>query len=222
MTHSPVEKHFDQVAKSYDSGKEKYSFYYSTIKKLLSDLIGPKKIVMEFGCGTGDLLASLNPKIGIGYDLSPEMIKIAKIRHKSSKNLTFSAILPSNHLNHYDFIFLTDVIEHLEDVEGTFSEIRKLMNSKTILINTMANPLWEPILMIWEKLGWKMEEGPHKRISYKDIKILSDKVGLKIIKHDYKLLVPINIPFITNFANTYLEKYLKPLCFIEYFVAVKV
>lgn len=226
MIRSPVEKHFDKVATTYDSGKEKYSFYYSTIKRLLKEIIGTNKVVIEYGCGTGDLLASLNPKMGLGYDLSPEMIKVAKSKHKSKTNLYFSDTFLTHkskfiNLKSADVIFMTDVIEHLEDVEGTFTEIRKLMNTKTIFINTMANPLWEPLLILWEKMGWKMQEGPHKRISYKDIKILSDRLGLRIIKHDYKLLVPINIPFITNFANKYLENYLKPLCFIEYFVAVK-
>jgi len=216
MKNSAVEKHFDKVAASYDLGKEKYSFYYSSLKRLLVSLIGKNKVVFEFGCGTGDLLTSLKPKTGYGMDISPRMISIAKSKH--NKKIVFSVMLPKRK---FDYIFMSDVIEHLEDPTKTFEQIFSLMENKTKLIITMANPKWEPLLMVWEKLGLKMKEGPHKRISDDELLITIGKAGMKIVKHDYKLLIPINIPFITDFANTHLEKYLKHLAFIEYFVAVK-
>lgn len=221
MKKSIVEKHFDKVADGYDEGKKKYSFYYENLKKFLSSQIPSGKRVFEIGCGTGDLLVALKPKYGYGMDISSKMIEISKIKHQKSKNLKFSTIWPSRNSNHFDFIFMSDVVEHLERPEKVFQKVVKLVDKKTIFINTMANPIWEPLLIFWEKIGWKMKEGPHKRISYKEIKILSEKAGLKIIKHDFKLLIPIKIPFISVFTNKYLEKYLKRFCFIEYFVAVR-
>jgi hypothetical protein len=114
---------------------------------------------------------------------------------------------------------MSDVIEHLEDPEKNFKEILNLMTPQTKFILTMANPIWEPLLMIWEKMGWKMKEGPHRRITNYQLSIFIEKSGMKIVKHDYKLLIPIQIPFITNFVNKYLEKYFKRLSFIEYFIA---
>jgi hypothetical protein len=117
---------------------------------------------------------------------------------------------------------MCDVIEHLENPPEVFSKVSHLMNSKTKFINTMANPIWEPILIVWEKLGLKMKEGPHKRISHNDLSAILEKSGMKVIKHDYKLLIPVQIPFVTNFVNKYLEKPLRKLAFIEYLIAVKV
>jgi hypothetical protein len=93
------------------------------------------------------------------------------------------------------------------------------MGGKTVFICTMANPIWEPALMVAEKLGLKMPEGPHRRAGIKECRLWIKESGMKMLKHDYKLLIPIKIPVITNFANKYLEKYLKHLAFIEYFVA---
>jgi hypothetical protein len=86
----------------------------------------------------------------------------------------------------------------------------------------MANPVWEPILLIAEKLGLKMPEGRHKRIGCLQLKIIMANTGLKIIKHEYRLLVPVNISHISNFVNKYLERPLKKFAFIEYLIAVKV
>jgi len=213
-----VEKHFDKIAKSYDLGKQKYSYYYENLKSLLGSLISRNKIVFEIGCGTGDLLVSLNPKNGYGMDISDQMVKLAKSKYKSKKNLTFSTKWPNET---FDYIFMSDVIEHLERPEETFKNISELMNKKSKFVITMANPTWEPLLMVWEKLGLKMPEGSHKRIRYKDIEVLIEEAGMKIIKHGYKLLIPVWIPVITNFINKYLEKYFQRLAFIEYFVAVR-
>lgn len=214
-----VRSHFDGIAKDYDFYKAKNKYYYDNLKKLLKSLIPPGKRVLEIGCGTGDLLASLKPKIGYGMDLSSEMIKQARRRYKSEKNLHFSTKLLIANRYSLDAIFMSDVIEHLEDPKGTFQKISKLMDKNSLFVNTMANPVWEPLLMFWEHRGWKMPEGPHKRIGYKEIKTVMTGAGLKIIRHDYRLLIPVKIPLITEFANRHLEKYLKRFAFIEYFVA---
>lgn len=215
MRNNAVEKHFDEVAMNYDIGKSKYSFYYKSLKNLLASLIPQNSKVFEIGCGTGDLLASLKPKYGYGMDVSSRMVEISKIKHQKSKNLKFSTIWPSGH---FDYIFMSDVIEHLVDPKTEFQKARKLMTNKTILINTNANPIWEPLLMFWERRGWKMKEGPHKRIKHDEFEKIINNAGMKIVKHDYHLLIPVDIPFITLFVNRYLEKYLKKLAFIEYFV----
>lgn len=219
MRKTTVEKHFDKVAKNYDFYTKKRELHYSNLKKLLASFIPRDSKVFEVGCGTGDLLYYLKPKIGFGLDISSKMVSIAKDKYRKIKKLTFSTSWPKN--EKYEYIFMSDVIEHLEDPERTFYKIAKYMGPKTIFINTMMNPLWEPIETLYNLFGWKMPEGPHNRIDFKAIETILDKVGMKIIKHDYKLLVPIKVPLITNFANKYLEKYFKKLAFIEYLVAVR-
>lgn len=218
MRKTDVEKHFDKVAKNYDSGKRKYSYYYRNLKKLLGELIPKNKKAFEIGCGTGDLLASLNPKSGYGMDISQKMINIANAKYSNNKKLEFSTRWPKEA---FDYIFMSDVIEHLQNPVETFQKISGLMDKGTTFICTMANPFWEPLMMIWEKLGLKMPEGPHSRIKNYELRIMIEKTGMKIIKHDYKLLIPIEIPILTNLANRYLEIPLKRFAFIEYLVAVR-
>lgn len=213
---SRVEKHFDKISKVYDSYKTRQRYYYDNLKSLLSSFIPSGSSVLEVGCGTGDLIAALKPKSGFGFDISSGMVEIAKKKHK---NIRFSTSWPRRK---FKYIFMSDVVEHLEDPKKTFSEIYELMDKNSIFICTMANPLLEPVLMAAEKLKLKMPEGDHKRISYNEINGMLKKVGLKTVKHDFKLLIPVYVPIVTFLANKYLEKFFKKFAFIEYFVAIKV
>jgi len=215
---SVVASHFDNIAVNYDYYKSKNKYYYDNLKSLLKTHVLPNKKVMEIGCGTGDLLAYLKPKIGYGVDISSKMIINAQKKYGGRKNLHFSTVNPKGK---FDYVVMSDVIEHLRDPKKVIGEISTFMDKNSIFICTMANPIWEPVLFLAEKLGLKMPEGPHNRISYKKIKDIVNDAGLEIIKHDYTLLMPVRIGIVSDIINKYLEKYIKRLAFIEYFIAKK-
>ncbi len=212
---SQVQRHFDTIASDYDAYKQKNWFYYTRLQKLLARLISPNRSVLEVGCGTGDLLEHLQPKYGCGMDISPLMVRVAKAKYP---HLKFSTSFPKDK---FDYIFMSDVIEHLINPLSIFTKISRLMTKHTVFVCTMANPIWEPALVVAEKLGLKMPEGPHHRWSTRQVVHMLQAAGLRLIDHDYVLLVPVPLPFVTEFANKYLEPFLKPLAFIEYFVATK-
>jgi len=66
------ESHFDKIAKDYDFYKKKNWYYYKNLKRVLLGNIPntENKSVLEIGCGTGDMISSLNPKYGLGTDIS--------------------------------------------------------------------------------------------------------------------------------------------------------
>lgn len=219
MAKTIVSKHFDRIAKDYDFYTKKRSYHYSALKKLLRSLIPSGKKVLEVGSGTGDLLAFIKPGKGYGMDISKEMVNVARRKHKNSNNLVFSTNWPTSK---FDYVFMSDVIEHLENPEETFWKISKLMNENAVFVCTMMNLLWIPIEVVYEWLGLKMPEGKHKRISFKKVEKILYKAGLKVKKRSFILLMPINIPFVSDFINKYMEKPLKRFAFIEYIVAVKI
>lgn len=216
----PIREHFDGIARYYDGYKKRNSFYYRNLRKLLSRLIPRNKIVLEIGCGTGDLLASVNPRRGYGIDISTQMINLARGKYSHNKKLNFSTKSIGEFKNrHLDFVFMSDVIEHIPEPARVFRQIKYILKPKTVFIVTMANPIWEPILNIAEKLGLKMPEGDHHRWEYKKLKFELEKLGIDVLQHNYALLFPIKLPLNTNFVNRYLESILRPLSFIEYFSA---
>ena len=207
--------HFDQIADKYDFFKRKNWYYYMNLKLLLKKLSSKNSDILDYGCGTGDILNFLNPKYGFGYDRSVKMLLIAK---KKYPELNFGKTIPDKK---FDLVIMTDVIEHFRDIKTEIDTAEKHMNKNSKLIITMANPIWEWLLLVAEKLNLKMPEGQHNRVSAKEILNLSRSSNLKLIKHDYDLLMPVYIPLLTKFINRNLSKLFKKLSFIEYLVFEK-
>jgi ubiquinone/menaquinone biosynthesis C-methylase UbiE len=172
--------HFDEIARSYDYWKKRNHKYYQQLKSILSIYMKPNKSVLDFGCGTGDLIQHISPKNGVGYDPSSEMIRICKMKYPRGQ---WTNQLPKE--NEFDYVYSADVIEHVPSLAVYLLEIKQLMHhgSKTFLI--FANPWWEPLLLILEKLKMKMPEGSHYRYPHSTIKYSINQVGMKIDEIQY-------------------------------------
>jgi SAM-dependent methyltransferase len=196
MKENLQETHFNAIADRYDYWKEKNSYYYDALKALLKELIPPQSRVLEVGCGTGDLLASLSPREGLGIDISKEMVALAEKRHQGRPELAFKRVDLSNEplsVDH-EYLFTCDVLEHVPDLPVFLTRLREAMKPGGTLVVTLANPLWEPLLMLTEKLGMKMPEGPHWRLPIKKNEELFRAAGLTLNKKGFRLLIPKRVP----------------------------
>ena len=199
---SRVRADFDSEAEQYDRWKQRNAYYYDAIKRLYRSRIPAGATVLEVGCGTGDILADLSPERGVGIDISPQMIRIARDKHPDLEwHAHSTSDLGRAVQQTFDVAFLSDVIEHLEDVEQTFRDLVPFCNDKTRLMINMANPLWEPLLLILEWLGLKMPEGPHKRIRSATLVSILRRCGFELVDRDYRLLVPKRIPVVSLVAE---------------------
>lgn len=203
-----VKEHFNKIAGEYDGWKKKNWYYYQNLKSLYHGLIPNGSEVLEVGCGTGEILDYLKPNRGVGLDVSEKMIEIAKNKFQNSKTLIFEAstVENFNSPDKFDYIFLADVIEHLDDVNSTISALKKFCDSGSQVIISMINPLWEIPFMILEKLNLKMPEGPHHRISIGELRKKLGANGLSIKSEGYRVILPSYVPFLSNFLNKFFYK----------------
>ncbi|MBI3627207.1 MAG: class I SAM-dependent methyltransferase [Candidatus Sungbacteria bacterium] len=195
--------HFDAIAAEYDYWKKKNWYYYRELESIASREVRPSDRVLDAGCGTGSMLAAVSSAEGVGVDISPQMIQIANVRHGDQKNLSFYAtdIVDFSTDRPFEVILFFDVIEHLEKPAEVIKTLSRLVKKNGKLIITMANPAWEPILMLGEKLKLKMKEGPHHRISIGAFRAMLERAGFHITKTETRLLIPKYIPFISNLIN---------------------
>ena len=123
-----ISSFYDGVAKNRKKWIEKGSTFHREDALNLKELILPKSRILELGCGTGNLLKSLEPSYGVGVDLSKEIIKEA---NKDNKGIRFIQGDISNLEKYFpkkekfDYIILSDTIGYLEDIQTTLESILK-------------------------------------------------------------------------------------------------
>src|SRR5262249_47758601 len=71
----------DRWADRRDSYIDRNRSYHEQDYSYFRFLIPEGARVLDIGCGTGRLLAALKPSHGVGIDLSPRMIEIARSQH---------------------------------------------------------------------------------------------------------------------------------------------
>ncbi|MSR76449.1 MAG: class I SAM-dependent methyltransferase [Candidatus Ryanbacteria bacterium] len=191
-----VADHFDHVAGSYDFWKQKNFYYYNTLKTLCRSFVPKGSVVAEIGCGTGDILAALEPSRGLGIDVSPQMIEIAKKKHSTNAALSFAVgdVCVMQQKIDAPFVVMTDVLEHVGDSARCMENLSHLVSPRARVVVTLANPLWEPVLSVAEKLSMKMPEGPHERITIAQNEQIFAEKGFRIVEKGYRLLIPKKIP----------------------------
>src|SRR5262245_9240839 len=72
---------WDSVARSSRERRGPSRAYHRRLAEIYRFLLPPGLRLLELGCSEGDLLASLQPGLGVGVDFSPGMIDRAKHRH---------------------------------------------------------------------------------------------------------------------------------------------
>ena len=213
METEKVRKHFNALASSRIKWKRKAKYYHDTLEKLYAFLIPKNSRVLEIGSGTAELLQSVGPAYGMGIDLAEEMIVVASKKYPHHHFVQMDAQNLSLQ-EKFDYVIMSDLIGNLEDVQKAFEEVHKVTDNHSRFIVSYYNTLWEPVITFAEKIGLKMRQPTQNWLSQGDIQNLLELANFESIKKGTILLIPISIPFISNFVNRFIAKlpFLKHLC----------
>lgn len=198
-------------------------YYYQDLVNFYKHSIPQGKKILEIGCGTGFLLNSLKPKVGIGIDTSQGLIKQAKNNYP---RLTFLE-MNGEQLKikgDFDFIILSDTVGYLEDVQKVFQQLRNVSTPQTRIILNFQSYLWLPILNLAERLNLKMPSQRLNWLNNEDIKGLLELTGFEVIKKGRRMLFPKSIPVISSLFNKYLSQLplVNKLCITNFIVAKQI
>ena len=203
MTKTERIKYFDSVASERERWRGKGAYYHKQLEKYLRYLIPPNSSVIEIGCGTGDLLAALNPKRGLGIDISPKMIEVAreKFPHLEFETGDFEDLQIEEK---FDYVVSVETIGHVDDIQLAFKELHKVCKPETRVIIIYYNYLWEPVLKFAEAVGLRMKQPLQHWLPIEDIASLLFLNDFEVIKKGYRFLLPVYIPFLSTFLNRFL------------------
>lgn len=220
MNKENVKEYFNQSAAARDKWKKKNSYYHNEIKSLLKFLVPKNSKILDIGCSTGDILAEMEPSRGVGVDISSKAIDIARAKYP---RLTFTEADAENlNLNEkFDYIILTDVVGFFDDTQKVLTQLQKFSHSKTKIIVTYYNYLWEPIMKLMEKLSMKMKNPIQNWLAKPDIDNLLYLSDFEVIKKGERLLFPKYIPLFSAFLNHFLAKLplFRNLCLVNFVIA---
>lgn len=220
MKKHQIREYFDTMAGVRDNWSRRSSYYHKDIKFLLNFLIPQDASVLDVGCSTGDVLASLRPRSGKGIDLSPKMVAVAKQKYP---DLDFEVMDAENLSENkkYDYVILSDVVGLFEDVQGALRELHKVIQPQSKIILTHYNSLWEPALKLAEILRLKMRQPVQNWLTRADVENFLYLAGFEVVKKGERLLLPKYIPLISAFFNRVVAKLplLRRFCLVNYFVA---
>lgn len=217
-----VKKHYDLLSTKIEKLKSKNPYFHKEIERFYKFNIPENSIVLEIGCGIGDLLASVNPSIGFGIDFSENLIKIAKKRHPKP-NLKFFVMAAEeiNFEQKFDFIIISGLLQELEDIQEFLLKLHQIITPQTRIIINEYSYLWRPIIKLLNFLRLKTPEKIQNWLTLADIENLLFLSDFEVIKKDYRLLIPLYIPLVSNFINHFLAKLpvIRRFCLMEYLIA---
>lgn len=212
---------FDRLAPERDEWVRKNAYYYEDQKRFFRFVVPRSRSVLELGCGTGDLLKALEPRRGLGVDISPEMIRKASEKYPDLEFRVGDMEQLDAWGETFDVLVLADVVGLLQDVEETFRRLRPFCRPETRVIISYYNFLWEPVLSAGERMGLKMPQKHQNWLSAEDIGNLLSLTGYEVVKSESRLLLPKGIPGLSRFVNRYLASLpgLRRLSLCRYIVA---
>ncbi len=210
----------DAQAPESDRWRRKNRYYYEEVERIVRFHVPQGSTVLEIGCGTGNLLAAVAPSRGVGIDISPKALEIARSNHPGLTFLVGDAEdIPLS--KPFDYILLSDLIGYLDDVQRAFEQLDRVCHPRTRVILTYFNYLWEPVLRSGERLGIKRPQPDQNWLSLADLQNLLSLAGFQTVSMGYKILLPVRIPLLSFLCNRVLANLplLRKLCLVETIIA---
>lgn len=196
-----MKEYFEKAAAGWQKYRRRRSYYWNSITDYVGYYIHPDNSVLEIGCGTGELIASVNGSHKVGIDFCESLIAQAREAHPDgvdfyvmdAENITLD--------EKFDVIVLSNLVGFLDDIEKVLREIRKVCHERTRVIVTSYNRLWEPMIRFAEFIHIKRRTPQQNWISRDDLCNMLYLSGFETYRFNSNMLCPVYIPLISTLMN---------------------
>ena len=146
-----AKKAYDKLAESYHkmrTTKHPKGWFFNehlempTTLELLGNVRGKK--ILDFGCGTG-IYARLLTKKGAkvkGFDISPEMIEIAK-EESPELDLRVASVYKIPFKEKFDIVLSSLTVHYVDDWDKMFRQVSNVLKKGGLFIFSTGNPITE-------------------------------------------------------------------------------
>ncbi len=215
---------FDRLAPQRSHWVRQNSYFYEADHAYMRFLIPAGARVLEIGCGDGQLLAALKPSRGVGVDLSTEMVRIAREKFPALEFHAGNAEDPAflqRLAEPFDYIVVSDTIGLIEDCQALLEHLHGCAQPTTRVIIAYYSHLWDPLLQLAERLGFKMPQVPQNTLPTADIANLLTLADFEIVRREWRQLLPRRLLGLGTFVNRFIAPLpgIRRLCLRNYVVA---
>lgn len=182
------------------------SAYQKRLAVLYGLAIPPGQRVLELGCGTGDLVASLRPSFGVGLDFNHAALRIARRRHPGLRFVEADAHAPALK-GEFDFIVLSDLVNDLWDVQRVLERVSELAGPRSRVMLNFFSHVWEVPLRAAARMGLAQSTLRQNWLTPGDVENLLRLANLEVVKHSEEVLLPVDVPLLAPFFNKVLVRF---------------
>ena len=205
-----------EVARSRDRRVGAGSANTRSIIRILRKVVLEGSRVLQFGCGTGEVLAALRPSHGVGVEIAPECVQAARSDHESDHEssaarrgtLEFVEADPERFVREesFDYVVVSDLLLDCFDVDELLGSVQRSCSPSTRVVLTNYSQVWRPILKFARLLGLAHPRFGNTWFSPADLRAALDRTGFELVHDSPETLVPIDVPVIAPLANRFLAK----------------
>lgn len=219
---------YDDLGADRERWTARSRYYYDHLERLLRYIVPPHRRVLEVGCGTGDRLATLEPSLGVGVDVSPRMLELAARKHPGLEwhHAAAEELSLPQHEAHgddggFDYVVMVNVVGELADVLAAFKRLRPLVRPDTRLVIVHYNHLWQPLFPLAVRLGLKLDNPTQNWLSPPDLERFLALSGFDVVRSGVRMPCPKYVPGIAEVTNSVIGRLplLRQLGFVRFLVA---
>jgi ubiquinone/menaquinone biosynthesis C-methylase UbiE len=181
-------------------------YYHRRLEAVYRAQVPARQRVLEIGCGGGNILAAVEPGRGVGIDLSPEMIAVARDQHPQLAFEVADAHDLSAIDGPFDVVILSDLLNDLWDVQTVFAQVAGVSHPGTRLVLNNYSRLWEPALATASALKLARPSLYQNWLTIEDVLNLLYLANFEVVKRWQEVLWPIWTPGVDAVANRFLVK----------------
>lgn len=210
----------EKDSKSFVHWLDKNSYYHSWVKRFYRALVPEGMRVLHINGKNGYILDVLKPSFGVCLDDDKEAL------------MNGALLYPHYHFYHgtiaelpvdqpFDYILLSLVTMDVYDIQKLLQQLHRFCNSRTRIIIESYSHVWEPALLLAQKLGLRRATTFKNWFSPYDLHSFLNLAEFEVVTTGRYMLLPFYIPLLSSLCNTLFVHlpFIKHLSLHNWFVA---